>query len=49
MTKLRLAIAALFLPLLLVACTGAGDTDLGPNPGGGFYDGQNINVGQVNP
>jgi len=26
-----------------------GDADAGPNPGGGFYDGSNINVGQINP
>ena len=25
------------------------DADVGPNPGGGFYTGPNINVGQINP
>jgi hypothetical protein len=39
----------LVLATLLSACAGGGDADLGPDPGGGFYDGGNINVGHVNP
>jgi hypothetical protein len=40
----------LCLALILVGCaSAAGDADAGPNPGGGFYDGPNINVGQINP
>lgn len=35
---------------LFSGCASAvGDADAGPNPGGGFYDGNNINVGQINP
>jgi hypothetical protein len=38
---------------LLVLFTGCsstiGNAELGPNPGGGFYTGPNINVGQINP
>src|SRR5262249_49189423 len=26
-----------------------GETDAGPNPGGCYYDGPNVNVGYVNP
>jgi hypothetical protein len=38
------------LALVLAACLSAvGDTDAGPNPGGGYYDGPNGNVGHVNP
>lgn len=38
------------LTMLLAACSSAiGDADAGPNPGGGYYDGPNINVGHVNP
>jgi hypothetical protein len=49
MRDLRWAIVALFFALLLSACAGVADADLEPDPGGGFYDGSNINVGQVNP
>jgi hypothetical protein len=49
MTKLRSAIGGLVLASLLSACVAGGDADLGPDPGGGFYDGGNINVGQINP
>ena len=40
----------LCLGVLLAGCASAvGDADAGPNPGGGFYTGPNINVGQINP
>jgi hypothetical protein len=40
----------LCLAMLLAGCVSAvGDADAGPNPGGGFYSGSNINVGQINP
>ena len=40
----------LCLVMVLAGCTTAvGDADAGPNPGGGFYTGPNINVGQINP
>jgi hypothetical protein len=26
-----------------------GDASAGPNPGGGFYGGPNLNVGRINP
>jgi hypothetical protein len=36
--------------MLLDGCASAiGDADAGPNPGGGFYNGPNINVGHINP
>jgi hypothetical protein len=38
------------LAMLLAGCAAAGgNADAGPNPGGGFYDGPNINVGHINP
>jgi hypothetical protein len=50
MNKLRPALAAICLAVLLAGCAAAvGDADVGPNPGGGFYDGRNINVGHINP
>ncbi len=50
MKKHRSELAAICLAMLLVGCTSVvGDADLGPNPGGGFYDGGNINVGHINP
>lgn len=40
----------LCLAILLTGCgTAVGDANAGPNPGGGFYTGPNINVGQINP
>jgi hypothetical protein len=40
----------LCLALILFGCASTvGDADAGPNPGGGFYTGPNINVGQINP
>jgi hypothetical protein len=50
MSKLRAGLVVLFLAMLLDGCASAvGDADAGPDPGGGFYDGSNINVGHVNP
>jgi hypothetical protein len=50
MTDLRRGLAVICLSVLLAGCASAvGDADAGPNPGGGFYDGPNINVGQINP
>jgi hypothetical protein len=50
----RAAVRLLFvlagLAMLLTGCTvGLGKGDIGPNPGGGFYSGRNLNVGRVNP
>ena len=48
--NLRSAPGIACLALVLAACSSPfGDADAGPNPGGGFYDGPNINVGNVNP
>jgi hypothetical protein len=50
MNKIRAGLAVLLLAVLLDGCASAvGDADAGPNPGGGFYGGHNINVGHVNP
>jgi hypothetical protein len=48
-TRLRSTIGGLVFASLLSACAAGGDANLGPDPGGGFYDGGNINVGHVNP
>jgi hypothetical protein len=38
------------LLVLLTGCSSAvGNANLGPDPGGGFYTGPNMNVGQINP
>jgi hypothetical protein len=49
--KLKLAVGVVCLTVLLGACVSRvpDAAALGPNPGGGFYTGPNINVGQVNP
>jgi hypothetical protein len=41
----------ILLAILLAGCGGPlrGDANAGPNPGGGFYDGPNLNVGRINP
>jgi len=50
MNKLRLGLAVTCLAMLLAGCASAvGDANAGPDPGGGFYDGPNLNVGQINP
>jgi hypothetical protein len=50
MSTLRTGLAIIFLAMLLNGCASAiGDADVGPNAGGGFYDGPNLNVGQINP
>jgi hypothetical protein len=50
MKKVRFGLAAICLAILLNGCASAiGDADAGPDPGGGFYNGSNINVGHVNP
>ena len=43
--------ATILLAILLAGCGGSsrGDANAGPNPGGGFYDGPNLNVGLINP
>jgi hypothetical protein len=49
MNKLTLAVTcSMILP---TACGDGlrGDASAGPNPGGGFYDGPNLNVGRINP
>ena len=48
MDRLRLGMAVVGLAMLLAGCASAvGDADVGPNPGGGFYTGPNVNVGQI--
>jgi uncharacterized protein YceK len=43
-------LAVLCLAVLLAGCASVvGNADAGPDPGGGFYDGPNINVGHINP
>jgi hypothetical protein len=38
------------LLMLLTGCSSAvGNANLGPDPGGGFYTGSNMNVGHINP
>jgi uncharacterized protein YceK len=50
MNTLRLVLAVVGLATLLAGCASvAGDADVGPDPGGGFYYGSNINVGHINP
>jgi hypothetical protein len=50
MKTVRSGLAVIFLTMLLGGCASAvGDADAGPDPGGGFYDGSNLNVGHVNP
>jgi hypothetical protein len=50
MNKLGLGLAVICLGMLLAGCASvAGNADAGPDPGGGFYDGPNINVGHINP
>jgi hypothetical protein len=50
MTDFRRGLAVLCLSVLLASCASVvGDAGAGPNPGGGFYDGPNLNVGHVNP
>jgi hypothetical protein len=50
MAYLKRGLAVICLSALLAACASVvGDADAGPNPGGGFYDGPNLNVGHINP
>ena len=50
MNKLRLGLAVVGLAMLLASCASVvGDANAGPDPGGGFYEGPNINVGHINP
>lgn len=49
MDRLRLGVTVVGLAMLLAGCAASGDADVGPNPGGGFYTGPNVNVGQINP
>jgi len=50
MNKFRLGLVVVGLATLLAGCASAvGDADVGPDPGGGFYYGSNINVGHINP
>jgi hypothetical protein len=47
----RLALATLWLAMLLAGCGGSlrGDASAGPNPGSGFYGAPNIDIGRINP
>ena len=50
MNRVGSGLAMVLLTVLLSGCASVvGNADAGPNPGGGFYDGNNINVGQINP
>jgi len=50
MNDLKNGLAVICLAMLLAGCAGVvGNADAGPDPGGGFYDGSNINVGHINP
>jgi uncharacterized protein YceK len=50
MNRIATGLAVVCLTALLAGCGSVvGNADAGPNPGGGFYDGSNINVGQINP
>lgn len=50
MSDFRRGLAIISLSVLLAGCAAAvGNADAGPDPGGGFYDGPNINVGHINP
>ena len=42
-------IAVCLLALFSGCSSVVGNADLGPNPGGGFYTGPNINAGRINP
>jgi hypothetical protein len=49
-SRLGFGLSVLGLMILLAGCgSGVGNAEAGPNPGGGFYGGPNINVGRVNP
>jgi hypothetical protein len=47
----KIGLAVLCLAMLLAVYGGSfrGDASAGPNPGGRFYGGPNINVGRINP
>jgi hypothetical protein len=47
----KLAPAFICIAILLTGCGSPlrADANAGPNPGGGFYGGPNINVGRINP
>jgi hypothetical protein len=50
MITVRAGLALLLLATLLNGCASAiGNADAGPDPGGGFYKGSNMNVGHVDP
>lgn len=50
MGKLKLGLVIVGITVLLAGCGSVvGDANAGPDPGGGFYTGPNINVGQINP
>jgi uncharacterized protein YceK len=50
MNRFGIGLVVICLTVLLNGCGSVvGDADAGPNPGGGFYDGNNINVGHINP
>jgi hypothetical protein len=50
MSEFRLGVVIVWITMPLAGCASiVGDADTGPNPGGGFYTGPNINVGHINP
>lgn len=49
MNRIAFGLAVIGLTVLSGCASVVGNADAGPNPGGGFYDGSNINVGHINP
>jgi uncharacterized protein YceK len=50
MKKISFGLVAIFVAMAVNGCGSViGDAGAGPDPGGGFYDGPNINVGHVDP
>jgi hypothetical protein len=50
-SRKRFGLAVICSMMLLAGCGAPlrGDANVGPNPGGGFYSGPNLNVGRINP
>jgi uncharacterized protein YceK len=50
MNKISSGLIVWLLTALLGGCASViGNADAGPDPGGGYYDGSNMNVGHINP
>jgi uncharacterized protein YceK len=49
MSKIRSRLIVALLAAQLGGCASViGNADAGPDPGGGYYDGSNLNVGHIN-